>query len=1555
MSIRSPFKVALVALSVLAGLTEWAGAQTVRIAPIVRQTATPVGSEIFAGANPPASEIRVNTGSTFFVEIWASNVNLPLDGLACVHVDLTYDRTDLMDSVSPVQNSPLFSLGAVTPVFDDANGLVDDVGGCQSAPATAGLGVGEWVLVERIEMLATGVGGPINVLVADAANLFAGTSIIGQLNNVLPADILFGFRTFQIGDCIIDGDCDDGVTCTVDTCTAGLCSNVATDSLCDNGQFCDGAETCNVLLDCQAGTPVVTDDGVGCTVDTCDEVNDVVVNIANDGLCDNGQFCDGVETCDALLDCQAGTVVPIDDGVVCTVDICDEVNDIVVNTPTDSLCDNGIFCDGAETCDALLDCQVGTVVPIDDGVGCTVDSCDEVNDVVVNAPMDSLCDNGQFCDGAETCDALLDCLAGAPIDPNDAVTCTVDSCDEVNDVVVNTPTDSLCDDTLFCNGVETCDALLDCQAGTPVPFDDGVGCTVDSCDEVNDIVVNTPSDALCDDTFFCTGVETCDALLDCQAGTPVVFDDGVGCTVDSCDEVNDVVVNTPTDALCDDTFFCTGVETCDALLDCQAGTPVVFNDGISCTVDSCDEVNDVVVNAPTDALCDNGLFCDGVETCDALLDCQAGTLVPVDDAISCTVDSCDEVNDVVVNTPTDALCDNTLFCDGAEVCDALLDCLPGGDPCPLQGCDEVTDACVDCFIDSECDDGMFCNGLESCVAGACVAGVAPNCTDAVVCTIDTCDEVNDLCVNTVTDALCDNGLFCDGIETCDALLDCQAGTPPNCNDGVVCTTGDSCDEVNDVCVNTPDDTLCDDGAFCNGAETCDALLDCQLGTPPTCDDSVACTLDSCDTINNVCVNATDDTICDNGMFCDGAETCDALLDCQAGTPVVCDDLVGCTTDMCDEFNDACSFTADNTLCDNAQFCDGMETCDPMLDCQPGIVQTCDDSVSCTMDVCDEINDICTNTANDALCDNAQFCDGIETCDALLDCQTNVNLCTDNVSCTVDSCDEISDSCIFTPIPGCQSCVFDIDCNDGVPCTIDVCQGGACVITPSDTLCNNGQFCDGVEICQPLLGCMAGTPITCDDGVVCTSDSCNEIADVCLNITNDSACDDGQFCNGVETCSDQLGCLPGVTPCDDGVDCTVDACNELNNSCVPVPFDDQCDDGLFCNGTETCHPLFGCETGTLPCDDGIDCSLDACNEVTGECSRIFSDLLCDDGDDLNGIETCHPQLGCQPGMPQPIARIIPIVRQAASGLDLSINAPPVGTDQIQQGSTFVVELWAQQVIDPTNVQMSGLCCMFADLTFNGNVVTCNSVNPSADFGAFDTGTCGSNVVDELGGCTFNPPLGVTPQWARIATVNLTANTESFGNVVTAIPSNTPSSICQFGTVPISQMEFESSVPFRIGNPCMYDLDGDDCVGPGDIAFFAPCWLRSSADPLWTTFNCSSADFDCTGQVDPGDLAFFATAWLRCCDDPGIIFPPLPCGMAAGIALPPADRKMVEDFGLPYPDDDGVDAQRPTIGTDKPTANPGERVDATVKDVPVDKPRSSVGRASTGVRESAGLKR
>ncbi len=62
-------------------------------------------------------------------------------------------------------------------------------------------------------------------------------------------------------DCLTDADCDDGVACTLDTCdpVATTCTQAPDDGLCDDGFGCNGAETCDAELGCRAGTPVVCD------------------------------------------------------------------------------------------------------------------------------------------------------------------------------------------------------------------------------------------------------------------------------------------------------------------------------------------------------------------------------------------------------------------------------------------------------------------------------------------------------------------------------------------------------------------------------------------------------------------------------------------------------------------------------------------------------------------------------------------------------------------------------------------------------------------------------------------------------------------------------------------------------------------------------------------------------------------------------------------------------------------------------------------------------------------------------------------------------------------------------------------------------------------------------------------------------------------------------------------------------------------------------------------------------------------------------------------------
>jgi hypothetical protein len=144
-------------------------------------------------------------------------------------------------------------------------------------------------------------------------------------------------------------------------------------------------------------------------------------------------------------------------------------------------------------------------------------------------------------------------------------------------------------------------------------------------------------------------------------------------------------------------------------------------------------------------------------------------------------------------------------------------------------------------------------------------------------------------------------------------------------------------------------------------------------------------------------------------------------------------------------------------------------------------------------------------------------------------------------------------------------------------------------------------------------------------LACTLDACDEAADGCSHSPVDSSCDDGLFCNGTETCSPSIGCRAGAFPCTDGVSCTTDGCDEALDACIHAPADVRCDDGNACNGLESCDPALGFIAST-----GIDCSpLDslcathACDAESGACIATPTNEGgdCEDGNACTVSDTC----------------------------------------------------------------------------------------------------------------------------------------------------------------------------------------------------------------------------------------------------------------------------------------------------------------------------------------------
>jgi len=101
----------------------------------------------------------------------------------------------------------------------------------------------------------------------------------------------------------------------------------------------------------------------------------------------------------------------------------------------------------------------------------------------------------------------------------------------------------------------------------------------------------------------------------------------------------------------------------------------------------------------------------------------------------------------------DPSCDDGLFCNGLEICQAGVCRAADEKACPGQLCNEDTDECVQCLSVLDCDDDVFCNGAEVCDGGACGSGAAP-------CPKPFCLESERRCVACLEESDCETDGFC---------------------------------------------------------------------------------------------------------------------------------------------------------------------------------------------------------------------------------------------------------------------------------------------------------------------------------------------------------------------------------------------------------------------------------------------------------------------------------------------------------------------------------------------------------------------------------------------------------------------------------------------------------------------------------------------------------------------------------------------------------------------------------------------------------------------------
>ncbi|MCP4249292.1 MAG: hypothetical protein GY778_19800 [bacterium] len=232
-----------------------------------------------------------------------------------------------------------------------------------------------------------------------------------------------------------------------------------------------------------------------------------------------------------------------------------------------------------------------------------------------------------------------------------------------------------------------------------------------------------------------------------------------------------------------------------------------------------------------------------------------------------------------------------------------------------------------------------------------------------------------------------------------------------------------------------------------------------------------------------------------------------------------------------------------------------------------------------------------------------------------------------------------------------------DCDDGLECTANLCNMGSCEYPPlplgapcgdpGDTECDDPNTCDGAGACQDNHapgGAPCGDPTDSD----CDHpDTCDGVGGCQGNVETDGVpCDDGVFCNDGEACTAGVCGGGSARDCDDAEPCTNDFCDEANVVCghpwIPgcCNSDADCDNGLYCDGTETYLGAPGgtCQPGSPPdCDDADICTSDGCDEGEDVCDHVLIQSCCltdQDCDDGNPCTVAQCNLGVCVNPPAP---------------------------------------------------------------------------------------------------------------------------------------------------------------------------------------------------------------------------------------------------------------------------------------------------------------------------------
>ncbi len=551
------------------------------------------------------------------------------------------------------------------------------------------------------------------------------------------------------------------------------------------------------------------------------------------------------------------------------------------------------------------------------------------------------------------------------------------------------------------------------------------------------------------------------------------------------------------------------------------------SDGDPCTVDTCEDVDGTATAVHTPEDCgDQVCNPDDGECVDCVVDadCAEGFCSELGGniCVECLNDThCDDDNDC-----TDDACD-TAQCTHTNVANGTA-CADENNECTDDACDDGVCEHSNVADGAACDDGSDCTENDACTAGVCGGSDIADCCesndDCDTAAGETCNTTTNECETPTPDCTAANAsTVCDDDDVCtdDTCVDGSCVNTNNtagCDDSNFCTSGDVC--ANGACAGTA--VTCPAGQACNPLNGNCAAITCT--TNANCSDGFSCTADTCNLGTGLCEFTAIDSACNDGLFCNGTEgagSCDtADPDTEAGT--------GCVrpgnpcvnpTPVCNEATNACAACTTNAQCD--------------------------DDVPCTSDTCNTGTGACANVAVNASCPDPLKCDGDDQC-VPADPDADSNGCIQ----PGNPCDAIGKVCsestfVVGDLNTCTTCVSNADCSDGITCTQDVCAGAPalCSHVDTDSLCPDASFCDGDDVCDPAdddadatTGCTNGLEVAYPCAAA-PSGACNENTNTCFACTSNADCNDGVTCT-TDTCNGATGACSRIDNCAGLLNCNL---------------------------------------------------------------------------------------------------------------------------------------------------------------------------------------------------------------------------------------------------------------------------------------------------------------------------------------------------------------------------------------------------------------------------------